>query len=121
MRRKILLIHNPVAGRRNRVLLKAVEQALARFECSVTVSQTAKPGDAESFARLTGVGDWDAVVAAGGDGTVNEVLNGLGSHSPPLGIIPLGTANVFAVEIGLGGAGQKQTLCDYPQNVRFRG
>jgi len=103
MRRKILLIHNPVSGRRNRVLLKAVEQALARLECSVTVCQTAKSGDAESFARSAGAGDWDAVVAAGGDGTVNEVLNGLGSDGPPLGIVPLGTANVLAAEIGLGG------------------
>jgi len=103
MRRKILLIHNPVAGRRNRARLEAVEHALARLECSVTVYQTAKSGDAESFARTATTGGWDAVVGAGGDGTVNEVLNGLGRDSPPLGIVPLGTANVLAAEIGLSG------------------
>ncbi|MDA1090883.1 MAG: hypothetical protein O3A85_11305 [Proteobacteria bacterium] len=67
MRRIILIIHNPVAGRRNRALLNAVEQALAGFECSVTVRQTVNPGDAEWIARSSGAGagagDWDAVVA----------------------------------------------------------
>ena len=47
-------------------------------------------------------GQFDAIVAAGGDGTVHDVAEGLVGHSTPLGIIPLGTANVFAREIGVG-------------------
>src|SRR3546814_6470547 len=44
---------------------------------------------------------YDAVVAAGGDGTIGEVANGLPLDSAPLGIFPLGTANVLAMETGL--------------------
>lgn len=112
MRRNILLIHNPVAGRRNGALLKAVEQALAGFGCAATRRQTAAAGDARSFAQAAAGGGWDAIAAAGGDGTVNEIINGLGANSPPLGqiplgqiplgLVPLGTANVLAAEIGLG-------------------
>ncbi len=45
---------------------------------------------------------FDTIVAAGGDGTVHDVAAGLVGHATPLGLIPLGTANVFAREIGLG-------------------
>ncbi len=62
---------------------------------------TNAPGHAESLAREIDTGA-DAVVVAGGDGTINEVVNGLGPLAPPLGIIPLGTANVLALELGIG-------------------
>ena len=58
-------------------------------------------GDAERFAREGADRAVDAVVALGGDGTVNEVLNGLDGSRVPLGIIPIGTANDFARQIGL--------------------
>jgi lipid kinase YegS len=58
-------------------------------------------GDAERFARDGAQRGVDAVVALGGDGTVNEVLNGLDGSQVPLGIIPVGTANDFARQIGL--------------------
>ena len=63
----------------------------------------ASPGDAEDFATEAHPDAFDAVIAAGGDGTVNEVLNGLGRGPGglALGVIPLGTANVLACEIGL--------------------
>jgi lipid kinase YegS len=58
-------------------------------------------GDGERFAREAAARGVDAVVAVGGDGTVNEVLNGLRDARVPLGIIPLGTANDFARQVGI--------------------
>ncbi|MGH7720404.1 MAG: diacylglycerol/lipid kinase family protein [Gemmatimonadaceae bacterium] len=62
---------------------------------------TWEPGDAARFAREGAARGVDAVVALGGDGTVNEVLNGLDGSSVPLGIIPIGTANDFARQVGI--------------------
>ena len=65
---------------------------------------TWEAGDATRFAREAAARpDVDAVVAVGGDGTVNEVLNGLCGSTKPLGIIPLGTANDFARQAGIPG------------------
>ena len=66
----------------------------------MTVRETTAPGDAETFAREAEREQFDAIVAAGGDGTVNEVINGAHAGSPPVGVLPLGTANVLAAEIG---------------------
>lgn len=105
-RRRFLVIHNPVAGARRARRLGAVLDALdQRFAAEVTVQGTGGRGDAEAMARAVAPGSYDAVVAAGGDGTINEVVNGLGARSGlppvPLGIVPLGTANVLAQELGL--------------------
>ena len=67
----------------------------------VTPRITWARGDATNFA-LEGARDGvDAVIALGGDGTVNETVNGLASFDVPLGIIPLGTANDFARNTGI--------------------
>ncbi|HUF27129.1 MAG TPA: diacylglycerol kinase family protein [Gemmatimonadaceae bacterium] len=58
-------------------------------------------GDATRLARAAAESEPDAVVAVGGDGTVNEVINGLIDLETPLGIIPLGTANDFARQAGI--------------------
>ena len=58
-------------------------------------------GDAERFAREGAASGVSAVVALGGDGTVNEVVNGLAGSAVPLGIIPVGTANDFARQAGI--------------------
>ena len=62
---------------------------------------TWEKGDAARFAGEAAALGVDAVVAVGGDGTVNEVVNGLSGHDVPLGIIPLGTANDFARQAGI--------------------
>lgn len=74
---------------------------LADAGATVAVRETTQRGDAESFAAAASADDFDVVVAAGGDGTINEVVNGLHGNDVPLALIPLGTANVLAEEIGL--------------------
>ena len=98
--RRILVIHNPVAGRRRRALVTQVIHELASIGFEVTVRHTARPSHAEAIARSE-ASAFDLIIAAGGDGTVNEVLNGLGDASLPLAILPIGTANVLAAEAGL--------------------
>ena len=58
-------------------------------------------GDAATFAAEESAAASDVVVAVGGDGTINEVLNGLAGTETPMGIIPLGTANDFAHQVGI--------------------
>ena len=106
--RRVLIIFNPIAGRRRHKRLRLVIERLTALQCSVTLRETKHQGNAEEIARRAVFEDFDVIVAAGGDGTINEVVNGLASHKdtpempgPRLGIIPLGTANVLAIEIGL--------------------
>ncbi|MEQ8814645.1 MAG: diacylglycerol kinase family lipid kinase [Thalassobaculum sp.] len=106
-RRRVLIIHNPNAGRRRRRhRLATVIAELERAGARVELKPTARAGDAIRYAHAAlasaalGEGP-DVVVAAGGDGTVNEVVNGLAGGTLPLALIPLGTANVLAAEIGL--------------------
>lgn len=100
-RRRLLVIQNPTSGRgrRSKSRLARVVEALEQRGCTVVLRLTRAKGDAERLAR-DAEPEFDAVVAAGGDGTVNEVANGLAAGRP-LALIPLGTANVLAHEIGL--------------------
>ena len=99
--KRILIIYNPTAGWRRQGRFLKAKAALEGLGCAVTVKKTTQRGDAEAFARSADPAQVDAVVAAGGDGTISEVVNGLLGRNLPLGIIPLGTANVLAAEIGL--------------------
>ena len=67
----------------------------------VEVMTTFEPGDAAAHAADAARRGVDVVAAAGGDGTVNEVVNGLDGYDVPLGIIPVGTANDFARQVGI--------------------
>lgn len=105
-RRRLLVIYNPTAGSghlswRKRARLEAYLDLLEDSGCAVEFRPTARRGDAEAFARTGSAESYDAVVAAGGDGTIGEVANGLPDQAAPLGIFPLGTANVLAMETGL--------------------
>ena len=62
---------------------------------------TLEAGDATAMAAAAARAGVDAVIAVGGDGTLNEVVNGLDGFDTPLGIIPLGTANDFATQAGI--------------------
>ena len=100
--RRLLIIRNPTAGQRRARDYARALGLLRGAGCAVTVTETAARGDAMKIAHEADESAFDAVVAAGGDGTVNEVVNGLAGRVLPLGVIPLGTANVLAHEIGVG-------------------
>jgi diacylglycerol kinase family enzyme len=65
----------------------------------VTTAGTSRPGHATDIARFAVSKGADLVLAAGGDGTINEVLNGVAHSDVPLGVLPAGTANVLGVEL----------------------
>jgi YegS/Rv2252/BmrU family lipid kinase len=99
--RRLLIIFNPATGWRRRRRLAPVLAQLRAHGCALVLRETEGPGDAERFAAEADPAACDLVVAAGGDGTVNETINGLAHTGLPLALIPLGTANVLAAEIGL--------------------
>lgn len=106
--RRMLVIYNPIAGRRRRKRFLAVVERLEARGCALSLRETGAPGDAMRLAQAARPGDGDLVLAAGGDGTINEAANGLlkggcAAHLP-LAIVPLGTSNVLAAEIGLASA-----------------
>lgn len=99
-----MLIRNPIAGRRRQGLVDAVVRQLEAEGWSVELVDTAAAGDARRLAESHEVDRYAVIAVAGGDGTINEVVNGLairGEGAPPLAIVPLGTANVLAHELGL--------------------
>jgi diacylglycerol kinase (ATP) len=105
--RRMTVVFNPTAGGRRRARLDETLKLLRDSGCEVTVQATAARGDAETIARRFG-GPLPAeglLVIAGGDGTINEAVNGLmsggGDGASSLALVPLGTANVLANEIGL--------------------
>ena len=94
---KILVILNPAARS---------ERAGGTWEKirdlpAATVQTTSAPGDARSIAAWAVEQGFATVVAAGGDGTINEVVNGLAGANVKLGVLPVGTMNVFAAELGI--------------------
>jgi len=96
MSNRICIIINPAArGAKARV------DRLRRLNRGVVIRTTAGPGDAEAHAERAVEQGYGTIVAAGGDGTVNEVVNGIGLAPVALGILPLGTVNVFAMELGI--------------------
>ena len=99
--RKITIIFNPVAGNRRHALLDEVVAALAGRGVDISVIGTTGPGNATQIAAQAILENADIVVAAGGDGTINEVVSGVIGSNVPVGIIPMGTANVLALELGL--------------------
>jgi YegS/Rv2252/BmrU family lipid kinase len=95
------VIANPAAGRRRaRDAHEEAARGLARAGLRVELFRTSGPRDAEGAARAA-VGSFDLVLAAGGDGTVHEVANGLAGSTTPMGIVPLGSLNVLARELGI--------------------
>jgi diacylglycerol kinase (ATP) len=93
-----LIILNPAADSERAQRRQAHVQSLAR-DCLVCA--TTYTGEAEAMARRGAAEGFEKIVAAGGDGTINEVVNGLAGTGTMLGLLPIGTMNVFATELGL--------------------
>lgn len=113
MRRRFYIVLNPTAGVPRRGFLTAVVDGLAARGATATVVEHADATLVGGAVR-SAIGHYDAIVAAGGDGTIRQVAAALGNADVPLGIVPLGTGNVFAREIGLARnpAAVVQTLLD---------
>lgn len=97
----MLIVFNPTAGGERRRRLRRALDALARLGLSADLAETERPGHATLLARDAAGRGVPLVVAAGGDGTIAEVANGISGTAAALGILPLGTANVLAWELGL--------------------
>ncbi|MDX8289338.1 diacylglycerol kinase [Metabacillus indicus] len=98
------IIYNPTSGRE--AFKKQLPEVLEKFEIAgyeTSCHATTCEGDAVQAARAAGLRGFDLVVAAGGDGTVNEVVNGLAEleERPQLAVVPVGTTNDFARAIGI--------------------
>lgn len=76
-------------------------KAIHDLSIRVVVRLTARAGDAEAMAERAVQQGYRTIVAAGGDGTVNEVVNGIGQADVTFGVLPVGTMNVFALELGI--------------------
>lgn len=99
--RRALIVANPIAGSgRARPAAETLRAELARLSIAPELFFTGARGDARAeVARRAG--NYDVVVAVGGDGTAGEVLSGLVDPSIPVAILPLGTANVMSLDLGL--------------------
>ena len=98
MRKRARIIYNPTSGKElfKRTLPDVlIKLEKASFETSAYATE--KIGDATTEAKRCLTQDYDVLIAAGGDGTLNEVINGIAEHPnrPKIGIIPMGTVNDF--------------------------
>ncbi len=99
---RTLVILNPAAGQGDpKRVRRQIGGAFAVRGASFDLIETSAAGDAECFAREAADLGYRAVAVCGGDGTLAEVVTGLAGHSVPFGIIPHGTANLVAANLGL--------------------
>lgn len=94
----ILVIINPAARGEK---AKALRRKIETFSPRADVRMTSAPGEARALAESAARQGCERIVAAGGDGTINEVVNGIAGTNAALGLLPIGTMNVFATELGL--------------------
>lgn len=99
--KKVAVIYNPSAGRgKSESFARRAQSCLTRCGMLVNLNPTQASGEATEIARAVSR-DHDIVVTVGGDGTVNEVINGMVGSGAQFGLVPAGTANVLALELGI--------------------
>jgi diacylglycerol kinase family enzyme len=104
--KKALLIYNPSSGRRREHRTQQVAKALAIFRAAGVEAEscaTTHVGSAVAQTQAAVSAGFDAVIGCGGDGTANEILNGLmlANSSASLGVLPFGSGNVLATDLRL--------------------
>jgi len=95
------IIANPKARRYSPELLRRAKDLLEARGIAVSARESDAPGRGADLARRALADGVDVILVAGGDGMLNEVANGMAGTDVPLAIIPAGTTNVLAKEIGL--------------------
>lgn len=104
---KGLVIYNPISGGKNKsVVLQTIKSNIDLSKFILVFQPTEQKGHAKEIALSAVNNSFDFVIAVGGDGTINEVVNGLINSNVPLGIIPCGSGNGFARH------------CKIPMNVK---
>lgn len=103
---KLLIIFNPEAAHGRSVnKLKGIRAKFESLGIQAKFMPTSHPGHGRELVAEADLADFDGLIAAGGDGTVFEVVNGLYDHPAseriPLGLLPIGTGNAFARELEL--------------------
>ncbi|TJZ59778.1 diacylglycerol kinase family lipid kinase [Sphingobacterium olei] len=101
-RKKILFVINPISGGKKKTSFnKQVLEVLDLQKFNPTFQQTTKPNHAFELGKTAVVENFDAVIAVGGDGTINELGSALVGTNVPLGIIPEGSGNGLALYLGI--------------------
>ena len=101
LKRKIVFVFNPVSGTIRLIpVVPIIERFVNRDLYDFSIISTQYPGHATEIARQYAAQNYDAVIAVGGDGTVNEVARGLIGTGTALGIIPCGSGNGLARHLG---------------------
>ena len=101
MKSSIVLIFNPVATNASGRKIAKASHFLRSRGYKAEILFTEQKGHAESLAREAVKESPSLIIAAGGDGTFNEIVNGIAGSEIPMAILPLGTTNVLAKELGL--------------------
>ncbi len=97
----IVVIANPAAKNASVRKIEKATLVLRKKGLDIATFLTRQRGDAECFARRSVEKKPQCIIAGGGDGTINEVLNGVAGSDVPVGFLPLGTTNVLAKELGI--------------------
>ena len=95
------IFSNPIAGKKKQSYLIRAVNLLKTHGIIAEIRKTTQRGDACLFAQDEVKKKTDIVMAAGGDGTINEIANGLVGSSVKLAVLPIGTANVFSLEANI--------------------
>jgi YegS/Rv2252/BmrU family lipid kinase len=101
MNSSVIIIANPSARAASRRKVETASSIIRARGFDAKVRFTSKRGDAEEFAREEAQKEPRLVIAAGGDGTYNEVANGLAETTVPMAVLPIGMVNVLAREVGV--------------------